>query len=800
GGGPAPEDSVAWLQQSIESDGPIEVMSVRSDQLFRDLTPKQVAGLPTYQGELILTTHGTGSYTSQALMKRLNRKNEQLADAAERANVAAAWLGAIDYPADKLTDSWERFLVHHFHDDLTGTGIPEIYQYSWNDEYVAQNRLATALVHGVGGVASRLDTQVNGIPVVVYNPLSISRSDAVEAIVRFSGPAPEFVRVFETHGDEVPSQINERGEDWLKIVFIAGVGGDSYAVFDVRPSDTPCTHNPYGEGPACGMLSDVWGDAKEFQNIRYRVTLDDSGNVVSVVDKSGGGRELLSAPLRLAMYDDWSGVWPAWEILYKDISVPPREVVGGPAEIKVVESGPARFVVEVKRKQADSEFIERHRLDAGSGDRFETETIIRWNTMGTLLKAEYPLAAANEKAVYDLGVGTIERWNNTEKMYEVPALQWAAITDKSKSWGVAVLNDCKHGWDKPDDSTLRMTLLHLPFKFIMSVRYGQDTMDIGEHRVLSALFSHSPVGGSLDSVSAQGARLNQPLLAFQTDKHPGPLGSRFRFLRLTHSNNWETGVDLGDVFVKAVKKAEDTDEVVVRVAEGTGKAHPDVHFGVGEGILSAREVNGMEDDFGPLPLQDGWLVFDLMPYQLRSFALTLAPPHGSGSASGQSGESPDAHEEASTGADPAPALPAPADSRPVRLEYDVDVVSSNEARGDGKFANVKDVSFAIPAEQWPAEWVDDGIRYELGPVDDGKPNAVSAKGQAIPIAPQAGDRLYVLAAADKDRDVTFTVGDEEVPVSVQGFTGFIGQWTGRVKDGKVLLDPAEFLPPYLKLD
>jgi alpha-mannosidase len=802
-GGPAPEESVAWLQKSIDSDGPVEVASVRSDQLFRDLTAEQVAALPDFKGELILTQHGTGAYTSQALMKRLNRRNELLADAAERANAAAAWLGAADYPHAKLTDSWERFLVHHFHDDLTGTGIPEIYQFSWNDEYLALNRLATALTHGVGGVASRLDTQVEGIPVVVFNPLSVGRLDAVEAVVRFPGPAPQFVRVFEgdSYEQEAAAQIIDRGEDWLKIVFIAVAGGDSYHVYDVRPADGPCDAGIHDESPACGKNREVWGDASEFQNSRFRVSLDEGGNVVSVFDKDGGGRELLSAPLRLAMYDDWSGVWPAWEILYKDISVPPREVVRGPAEIEVVENGPARFVVEVRRKQAGSEFIERHRLDAGTGDRFETETIIRWNTQATLLKAEYPLAASNPKAPYDVGVGTIERWNNTEKMYEVPAQQWAAITDKSKSFGVAVLNDCKYGWDKPDDSTLRTTFLHLPFTFIMSVRYGQDTMDIGEHRILSALTPYSPENGSLHRVGVEAARLNQPLLAFQTDKHAGVLGRWFRFVRLTRHPANEQMASVDDVSVKAVKKAEDSDEIIVRVADATGKKKEQLHLGLGNGVVSAREVNGMEDDLGQMPVEDGYLRFDLAPFQLRSFALTPAPPGGAAAeGDGDSHRQPEPDSDGDAAGTPSGVPRTPAPSRPVPLPFNIDVVSPDLARMDGKFANIKDVSFSLPAEQWPVEWVDDGVRYVMGPAENKKPNAVSAQGQVIPIDSAPGDRLYILAAADKDREAIFKVGDNAASIGIQAFSGFIGQWTGRVKNGEVLLDPAEFLPPFLKLD
>ena len=51
-----------------------------------------------YNDELILKTHGTGCYTSQAAMKRFNRANELLADAAEKAGVAAQMLAGRAVP------------------------------------------------------------------------------------------------------------------------------------------------------------------------------------------------------------------------------------------------------------------------------------------------------------------------------------------------------------------------------------------------------------------------------------------------------------------------------------------------------------------------------------------------------------------------------------------------------------------------------------------------------------------------------------------------------------------------------
>ncbi len=74
--------------------GPLRVVSSTAEQMFLDiLRSEHTEHLPLYKGELELTNHSAGSLTSEAYQKRWNRKNELLADAAERASVAAMWLG-----------------------------------------------------------------------------------------------------------------------------------------------------------------------------------------------------------------------------------------------------------------------------------------------------------------------------------------------------------------------------------------------------------------------------------------------------------------------------------------------------------------------------------------------------------------------------------------------------------------------------------------------------------------------------------------------------------------------------------
>ena len=107
-------------------DGPVHVISATADQMFLDITPSEAAGLPRYTGEMELTNHSAGSLTSQAYQKRWLRKEELLAEAAEKASIAAEWLGARPYPLQRLNDAWTLVMGGHFHDIAAGTATPKI--------------------------------------------------------------------------------------------------------------------------------------------------------------------------------------------------------------------------------------------------------------------------------------------------------------------------------------------------------------------------------------------------------------------------------------------------------------------------------------------------------------------------------------------------------------------------------------------------------------------------------------------------------------------------------------------------
>ena len=700
--------------------GPVHAISANADQMFLDITPAEAAGLPRYTGEMELTNHSAGSLTSQAYQKRWLRKEELLADAAEKASIAAEWLGARPYPLERLNDAWTLVMGGHFHDLAAGTATPKAYEFAWNDDVIAMNQFAGVLATATEGVAAALNTETKGTPIVVFNPLNIAREDLVEARVSFRGGEPKFVQVTGPDGKDVPAQISND-----KVVFVAKAPSVGYAIYDVQP------------GSASADQHRMKVSENSLENQYYRVKLNADGDVASIFDKSLG-KELLSAPARLAISYDNPEHWPAWNMDWDQEQAAPKAYAGGPAKIRVVERGPARVAVEVSREAAGSKFVHTISLATGdAGQRVEFKNVIDWNTRESNLKATFPLTVSNEMATYNWDIGTIERPSAEPKKFEVPTHQWIDLTDASGEFGATILTDCKNGSDKPNDHTIRLTLIRTP-----GTRGGyadQGTQDIGHHEFVYGIAGHAG-GWRSSGTDWQAQRLNDGMIAFETSQHAGALGREFSLLQVSNPR----------IRVLALKKAELSDEIIVRLVELDGKPQVDVRVAFGAPIVGAREVNGQEQAVGTARVSGGALLTSFAAYQPRTFAVKLAK-----------------------GATKVPVV----QSVPVPLKYDLAAASSDGTRSVGGFDGEGN---ALPAEMLPELIAFNDVQFQLAPAKTGAPNAAIAKGQIIDLPSGQYNRAYVLAAsADGDQKAIFEAGGRKVELTVQDWGGFIGQWDDR---------------------
>lgn len=721
-GGSPTITSVETTLQSAASDGPLEIISATSDRMYKDFMPlDEHPELPRFDGELLMDVHGTGCYTSAAAMKLYNRQNELLADAAERASVAADLLGAVEYPGAALTEAWRRFIFHQFHDDLTGTSIPRAYEFSWNDELLSLKQFAATTTTAVDGVSQLMDTRTGGIPVVIYNPLGFDVTDVVEMTLPAKG-SPARAEVTGPDGGKATAQVLPCDPDGnARVLARVTVPANGMAVYGVKLS-----------GKGSGKMAAQ--PARAIENSIYSITLDDAGDIVSLTDKRSG-KQLVrpGKAIRLALFtQNRSHTWPSWEILKETVDRQPVSITGN-VTMQLVEDGALRKVLRVTKEHGDSRFLQDIILYEGEqADRIDFRNVVDWAATDALLKAEFPLTVNDSATTYDLGLGTVRRGVNSDTAYEVPAQYWADLTDADSSYGVTVMNDSKYGWDMPDTGTLRLTLLHTPSTGHNFYAF-QNRQDHGHHEFTYSLTGHA---GRPDIAATRRSAetLNRRPMPFVVPAHKGALGRSFSLAR----------TDNPALLIKALKKAESDDCYMVRVYEGEGcQQAGSVTFAAD--IIEAYEADGTEKTIAPASFSGRSLNVDISPNSLKTYKIRLAK---------------------------AVAAPASRYSR-MPLRFDRKCFTWNQFTGDGDFHE----SYSYAAELVPDSIISDGIPFTLE--NKRLLNGMTCAGDTLRLPKGSYNRLYLLAAAaigEGEATGTVRAGNRLTEITVPSYTGFIGQW------------------------
>ena len=205
---------------------------------------------------------------------------------------------------------------------------------------------------------------------------------------------------------------------------------------------------------------------------------------------------------RFQLHPDYPNFYDAWDIdrFALDQSVDLDEV----ESIELVEPGPLRAGIRVTRRFGDSRLTQVIRLDAGS--RFvEFDTEVEWHETNRLLKVAFPVDVRSLRATYEIQYGHVERPTHANTSwdvarFEVCAHKWADLSEPG--YGVALLNDCKYGYDI-SGNVIRLSLLRAP-------TWPDPVADRGHHRFTYRLLPHA--GDLRDAgVIDAGYDLNVPI-------------------------------------------------------------------------------------------------------------------------------------------------------------------------------------------------------------------------------------------------------------------------------------------------
>jgi alpha-mannosidase len=270
--------------------------------------------------------------------------------------------------------------------------------------------------------------------------------------------------------------------------------------------------------------------------------------------------------------------------------------------VKLIEQGPLRATIRVVRTWQHSKFVQDISLYAGL-DRVDVHNEFDWHESHILLKAAFPLAASSGEATYEIPYGAIERPTTRNNRFEaakfeVPALRWADLGDGNH--GLSLINESKYGYDAKGN-VLRLSLLRSP-------TWPDPEADRGHQSFSYSLYPH---GGDWKQALTvrRGYEFNYKLTAMQVQSHSGALPPTHSFV----------GIKQDNVVLTALKKAEDSDALLLRVYEWAGESD-EVHVRVPEGAMAARLTNLMEDSEGvPLVITpSSEVTFPVHPYEIVS--------------------------------------------------------------------------------------------------------------------------------------------------------------------------------------
>lgn len=730
-GGATKKESAELLEAAVKlNDDKLEIHPASADEIYYDLdklSDEEKKKLPLWKNELVMQNHAVGGYTSRVMSKRWNRHYEELADMAERSSVISNYFGTMDYNTVALTRAWKRAIAHQFHDDMPGTSCQRVYKRSWNDLFVSMNQFRNEMNSSLASLTALMKTDFcKGRAIVVYNSIELPRKSVVK--VRLDDFKAKFARVFDANENEVPAQIKKIDEAKVEIIFIADMKGLALKVYDIRESND-----------AGNVISSLSVNVNTLENAKYSVTLNENGDIKSIFDKKIN-RELLKTPIVTGLFNyTGSEPWPAWEMNYDEANKEPDRIPKLVSK-EIIENGPARVAIKVVQKDDRSIFTNIISLSDNS-EIVKVQSEIEWQSTRTMAKNIFSLTAINDKATFDLGLGAIERSNMSDKLFEVPAQKWVDITSQDEEYGVSVLSECKYGWDKFDINTLRLTVVHTPKKNYR-IDSMQSMMDLGLNRYSYAIFGHR---GKVSKETQKEARFfTQSLVAVECKKHSGLLDAEYSFCEASDSS----------IIIRAIKKAENSDEIIVRLNEGAKSNVDNYTLKLGNGIISAREIYSSEEHIKDATVVDDKLVTSFKPYEIKSFALKLKQ-------SNIKGEN--------------------LISTEIPLDYDKNIITKQGEKAD--------FEFTLPYEITPDKFTINGIEFNIN--KDGK-NTLICNGQKVKVPENAKKLTFLCASLKGDKNATFKVESQEETRYIPDTFERIARWdmydfkeTARIKNCEV---------------
>ena len=530
--------------------------------------------LPVYDGELYYENH-RGTFTSQAFIKKNNRRGEFMMRNAEILNV----FGGEEYPAEKMEEAWKILLINQFHDILPGTSIHEAME-NTREEYAQLRQLGGELVRkGKDGILNKVSVKDDSV--LVWNMLTWQTKGIVKAEI------PHMAKgIKNSDGKLLTSKVYEENGKYY-IEFLADpVPAFGYGVF------TLCDET--------AEFENVKVTKNTLENKYLKVSLDGNGLIDEVIDKTTGRQILTGKGNLMTISHDKPIYESAWNMEF-DYQMKFWELRDDES-IEVVEASPLRGAVRVVRKFHESTITQDIILEKDK-PTLDFDTTVDWHEREKVLKAEFPVDIRNRNASCEIAHGAAEyptHYNTCydQAKFEFCAHKWADLSEGG--YGASIINDCKYGYNV-HDNMMKITLLRGPI--------CPDPMgDLGMHHFRYSFYPHAGTWRDADTVRLgfeENVRLEGEFIG----------GTGGNDLGHTYAK-----LDGESVILDAVKPAQDGRGYIVRMYESETR-HCTVKASFELEYSKVIECNLMECDEQEIDCENGEFTFKMKPHEVKTFRL-----------------------------------------------------------------------------------------------------------------------------------------------------------------------------------
>ncbi|MGE5672322.1 MAG: glycoside hydrolase family 38 C-terminal domain-containing protein, partial [Mycobacterium leprae] len=540
GGGPTKANLASIRQMNADPNFP--ELELSTPNRFFESVLGQDLPIPVVHDDL--QHHAPGCYAVHSAVKRWNRESENLLLKAEKFSAIAARVTGQPYP--DLSQAWKGVLFNQFHDIVAGTSLEVAYDDA-RDLYGEANAIAArGLNQAIQSMAWRVNIpQVEGMkPIVVFNPHAWASRANVE--LEFGG-LKETDILLDDEGRQVPLQTVRSGATvtgWRKkLSFVADLPAMGYRTYRI------ITQEPQQQFTA------VDSSDTHLENDRLRLEVNPMTGLIKLTDKKLGFDIIPVDGARPMVIEDKSDTWSHGITRYDNV-VGRFEV----KTVKLIEQGPVKSVIRVTYTYGASTLYQEFAMYRDLA-QVEVRVTVDWHEQHKVLKLRFPTGLHFPTATYETPYGHIERPVDGE---EEPGQNWIDLTGvmrgTDKIYGLSVLNDGKYSFSVKERE-MSLTVLrspiyahHDPYVPVEGERYSY--MDQGTQHFTYVLLPHEG-GWEQGGTVRAAAELNQRPIPLIETYHNGPLPQKDSFV----------GVDVTNVVVSVVKKAEDSDDLVIRAYE-----------------------------------------------------------------------------------------------------------------------------------------------------------------------------------------------------------------------------------------